>query len=429
MNTLQNNLQIILQTEVNGARLHCEGFLGIPVVNPCFIAMVTPGSPSSREYMGQLRQELLSAFLNLGASAQMGNAPCGGEIGNFFGCHAHGVNICQKLLVLVGDDSTSFTGVNWLKELAEWSQRTQADPTYRILPVFPHGTAVATLLPSFLHHINSAFWTNTITEIVPQILSAVGLTAQDFRIFISYRTSDSQNLAEQLFDALSHHNFDVFLDRFRIPPSVNFPLRLLQELADKSMVLLIESPNIWQSIWTRLEITFAKLLRLGLLSLQLPGGVTLPLIDPDERETLSPGDFDPAKSNYLTQAALERVISQIKHEHGSALIRRREFLREAMKNALSYCGVSSPSLEADGLMRVKTAKDYAVWLTSRPSEVADFQVTHTNLRSSEQGIIIGPAMFEAARISRLDWLSNVSRIRNVDEGQMFNAAYDIARGI
>ena len=50
--------------------------------------------------------------------------------------------------------------------------------------------------------------------------------------FVSY--------ADQLFDALTHARFDVFFDRFRVDPGVDFQRRLTEELAHKSMVLLLE---------------------------------------------------------------------------------------------------------------------------------------------------------------------------------------------
>ena len=233
---------------------------------------------------------------------------------------------------------------------------------------------------------------------------------------------DTQPLAEQLFDALSHENFDVYLDRFRTPPSVNFQMRLTQELADKSMVLLLESPDILSSMWTRFEIAFTKLYRLGLFALNIPGGTIISGIYPDQREYLSKNDFiDPNKCDVLNPAALKRVIEKIKISHGEALVRRRQLIRDYMKFSLLMADVDQWNIGSDGLLRVQSMssssiKNYSIWLTTRPAGLPDFQVSCINRGNSDTGIIIGPAMQEPTRKEQIEWLADVCNTKNFDEG-------------
>ena len=75
-------------------------------------------------------------------------------------------------------------------------------------------------------------------------MSRADITTEITRIFISYRRLETLPVALQLFDRLTHEGFDVFLDRFSIPPGYDFQRRLNQELEDKSMVILLESGSL-----------------------------------------------------------------------------------------------------------------------------------------------------------------------------------------
>ena len=429
MSGLQGGIQLILQTNSSNSGLQCEGFSGIPIVNPCLITIV-PLSPNAQNDVDRLHQELLLSIMNLSPNVQKMQVPCGGDAGHIWRCHAHGVRECQKLLVLVGDRTTVYSKNLYLDK---WTKTVDVDPKYHVLCLFPEGTSINNILPPTLQKFNAAFWSNSIIDLIPQIYSVVGLTANEFRIFISYRRSDTQNLAEQLFDELSHNNFDVYLDRFRTPPSVNFQMRLAQELADKSMVLLLESANILQSKWTLFEILFAKLYRLGFLALNMPNGIYVPSISIDERKILNNTDFtNPSICDELTPDALERVIERIKVEHSKSIVRRRALIRDEMKSALQLAGVYKYSFDPDGLLRTKSVsgkKDYAIWLTTRPLDVNDFQTTHINKNTTESGMAIAPATFESARRAKLDWLSDVSSIGYFDEGDIWPLAQLISKGI
>ena len=199
---LNNGLQIVLQTEINPGNYRCEGFSGIPAINPSFIAIISTGSPSAKNEATKLRQQLISTILSLNGNVRYGKVPCSGNVNSLSMCHAHGVKNCRKLLVIVGDKSTSLSVNSAITQsINQWKHLAQSAPNdYHILTVFPQGTAVQYLLPPLIQNINSAFWSQSIAEVIPNLLGIAGITPKDFRIFISYKTSDTQALAEQLFD-------------------------------------------------------------------------------------------------------------------------------------------------------------------------------------------------------------------------------------
>jgi TIR domain len=105
--------------------------------------------------------------------------------------------------------------------------------------------------------------TSGIRDAAPSLLSRADVTSSESLIFISYRRLETLPFALQLFDRLTHEGFEVFLDRFSIPPGFDFQRRLTRELEDKSMVLLLESTGVKDSKWIQHEIDFAKRTRLG----------------------------------------------------------------------------------------------------------------------------------------------------------------------
>jgi len=427
MNNLQDGLQVIIQTERSHGDLLCEGFLGIPIVNPVFIAITTDQTSASLRLAQQLRNELILTIRQISVAAESRRPPCNGIIGEPIQCHANNVNVCRKLLIIIGDGGSK---ISTQYDFTPWFNMS---PNYHVLPVFPEGSNINSLLPSSLKKINCAFWSKSICEVIPTILSIAGLTSTEFKIFISYRRSDTSKLAEQLFDALTHENFDVFLDRFRVPPSVDFQQKLTQELSDKSMVLILESNNILNSRWTIFEILFALKHRLGLAALQVPGGYSIPIINSTQRHIFSTKDFN-SSSSELSNASLEDCIQFIKSEHGKSMIRRREQLRNDMRDALLLSGIYNQSFDPDGFLRVETnsggsKRKYAIWLTTRPPGLADFHITDMNIRGSS-GIVIGPAQFlESLNKARIEWLSNKSGVKCFDEGNLLEVANNISTGV
>ena len=231
---------------------------------------------------------------------------------------------------------------------------------------------------------------------------------------------------------MNKYGFDVFLDQFRIEAGVNFQEKLIEDLADKSMVLLLESSDFLGSEWTREEIAFTKIHRLGLLALKVPDlGIGMSQIHPREREALSAADFkrgyrDPPDRNHpeanrLTRKALKRVVARVRLEHGRAFLRRRQQTRDEMTFALNQAGVplSDCDFTADGFLRVRRPNHrYSIWLASRPPDLPDFHLSHLACSPPKNAIIIGLSKYVSIeRKLRMDWLTSVCHVRYFDEGK------------
>ena len=250
--------QVVLQTMQRSGQYRCVTFVDHHrAVHPRQF-VVAPGDLTSvaATLCEDLGDHLQRELVNLCGSPPP--APCGGTTPAPPSCS---FTMQGQLLILVGDGSSTMQAPAWA---AGWK-------TLSVLPNSVQNQAAA-LLPAPLSALQASFWEHSIREVVADGLTTGGVTPERPRIFISYKRSETQGLANQLFHALAAAQFDVFLDHYRIPAGVELLGRIRQELAEKTMVLLLESAQLLASRWTRLEVRTAQALRLGLFGITLPGG-------------------------------------------------------------------------------------------------------------------------------------------------------------
>jgi len=437
--------EIILQTEAADGGFRCKAFSGVPASRRCWIASVSSGSAAGRTWVDELAHELEAVLL--GSSPQVACQD--------IDCPAAPTEIDpanypdrRKVLVLVGSPGHKFTDEPWYRA---WDADRHESHVMVVLPSGDHQIYFDQTIGSMhlLRRINAATWEKKITEALPSILARAEITSAASRIFISYRRLETLPLALQLFDRLVHEGFDVFLDRFSIPPGYDFQRRLNQELEDKSMVVLLESKLLKDSKWTQHEIDFAKRHRLGMLALRMPDVKDLlASIASDARENLKTSDFvgPPARTTdpsvpgsidqwpALTSQAVDRVVAQIKAAHAAALFRRRHRLRGDIVAALNAVAGVQAQYSAVGPLKVVCGSDeHIVWPTTRPPEVDDFRSVHNlhlarkNRTRDWRAIIVGPqAALEPDRTERLRWLRTVSQCLAFDEGNLQDFASRLA---
>ena len=434
---------IVLQTERGDGTFRCRGFSGVPAASRSWIAITSTGSEAGRKSVADLALEIETALL--ASSPEVGVSDLDDSIPPSAMEPSERAGRL-KLLVLVGDKERKFTDQSWYHH---WDSDRNRSGVMILLPSGKYEDFFEAGLPDehLLHRINTASWLEKTAEVLPAVFGRAEVTSSISRIFISYRRVETLELALQLFDRLVHEGFDVFLDRFSIPPGYDFQRRLTEDLEDKSMVVLLESRLLKTSKWTQHEIDFAKRRRLGMLALQMPDVTSadvLASVTPDLRERLAGSDFamepldgpDHAKQwRKLTDKALDRVVAEIKKTHADALFRRRHRLRTDLVAALGASGVEV-EYQAVGVLKVPCGDDeHVVWPTTRPPEVSDFRSVHDALLARKDrsdrscAIIVGPlAALEPDRKEQLEWLREVSHCRSFDEGELLDFARQLAAG-
>lgn len=219
-----------------------------------------------------------------------------------------------------------------------------------VLPAMPLAGSPESLAAP-LRAQNIAFWENSLDELYLTVLARAGVTALDRRIFISYRRVETEPMAGQLFDALSRRNFSVFLDTVSVQPGVDFQASLFEQLADKSMVVLLHSATFSNSRWTMAEADYVKARDLSLLVLRLPDVKTGDPLEQHYRAgdlvELRWEDLDsqqPRTPPYrLKDAALARFLDTILAVHDAEVIERLVRMRQRTIGAFERHGIKYSS--------------------------------------------------------------------------------------
>lgn len=396
--------ELIIQLQNLDGSFHCEKFDNLPSPMSAYIAICYTDNNQSEQLAMCLKTKLLNSIANIENNFISVSPPCVGDTVDFNGCKSLSIPDNLKLLIVVSDGkSNTFANpsvLNW---------------THTILPVLQLSNSVS--LPAPFKNPQVAFWRDNIDEVIPYIFGLIGISEEDQRIFISYRRDDTSVLAEQLFDRLHHEGFEVFLDRFSINPAVNFQNRLYQELADKAMIIFLESPTFLSSSWIQLEIAFAIKYRLGYLSININDSDKIPLVDDEYRRKIKLR----SSNSRVSKNVLNHLVSDIRLQHSVSLYRKRNYLNNNIIAALQSKGATA-NFDRNGFISVldSTGKlNYKIWATARPPKVNDYHFTDIS-HSSGVKVIFGPEFREQKREVLNLWLSQKSVVAYYNEGQILN---------
>ena len=197
--------------------------------------------------------------------------------------------------------------------------------------------SVTDKLPQPLRRLNAVWWKEDGVA-VSTLLRMLGRVEAERKVFISYRQSETRELATQLHTTLVQRGFDVFLDRFSVEPGIDFQRRLEEDLGDKAFVLLLESDGLKESRWVRHEIAYAHARRIETLALTLPDCTKrVRAIDNAFRRELAQGDV--TVRGTLTSGALASTLDAIELAHARALRRRREQILGSVTQKLRMGGM------------------------------------------------------------------------------------------
>lgn len=407
---LQDGIQVVLQHPLaNGGKV-CRGFTGLPIASHAWFCIDSVRAADDAD-AEQLGNDLAAGIRKLGFHVREVLPPCGGGSDHFGACHARNEPDCKKIrLVLIGK-AKQYTQY---QTPAAWQTH---DPTFRLAPVFLTAASV-NFLPSNLAGQNGFHWSKGDMQAATEILRIADIINERPRIFISYVRKDSHLIADQLFDHLTRRGFEVFLDRFSLPPGADFQLRLMEELARIGTVLVLDSPGVPTSSWVRLEVDFARLHRLGLLALRLPGGAGISGITSGRQMTLE--DQDLTAKGRVRVKRLEDLLSRITLVHANAEQRRVAYLRDSLSSALSLNGFVSQGFDRFGVVVARKNEDFAFRVSHLPPEVGDFHAL-ANYAHSHKATVFAPAKFMDWRARRpMDWVSRVSSIDIEDEADMID---------
>lgn len=306
-------------------------------------------------------------------------------------------------------------------------ERTLARPERSwLLPLLPATPPTAPQsLPPRLQQPNIAFWHGEAMDgLALTLLARAGVSDLDRRVFISYRRADTEPMAQQLFDALTRRNVSVFLDTVSVEPAVDFQGRLFEQLADKSMVVVLLSKGFNQSAWTRKEVEFAIDNELSLLILCLPGLSDKDLLPAARRGdylNLDQEDLRAAEDNEplaLQPQALTRLVQDILCLHDLQLVARLGSMRRRTMEALERHGQQPRlSLEDAAIHLGGQPPRCSLVPSARPPGITELHDASTRSGSGHGPlrIVVGHAgSLPAERRQQMDWAIDGRNVQYCD---------------
>lgn len=125
-------------------------------------------------------------------------------------------------------------------------------------------------IPKVLENNNGLKLDNNIDKICDLILEGFALLRKTRKVFISYKRTESSNIAIQLYESLENNNFDVFLDTHSVDKGEEFQEELWHRMTDCDVIIMLNTKGFLTSEWCNQELEKAHLKRIGIVHILWP---------------------------------------------------------------------------------------------------------------------------------------------------------------
>lgn len=217
-----------------------------------------------------------------------------------------------------------------------------------IVPLVSDLTKVSDELPACLRPLNALALVRDDVDLVRpsgQALECLGLLPTQRRVFVSYRRTESRDVAVQLFEVLSARQFDVFLDTHSVAAATDFQSALWHRLCDCDVVVMLDTPGFFDSRWAKLEWGRAIDKNISILQLLWPGHTPSRYSALATPRVLSVDDFADGK---LTEAMVDLLALQVEALRSKSVALRHANLAGHIRSSIERMG---GSIEGVGLRR------------------------------------------------------------------------------
>ncbi|HGK4598923.1 TPA: toll/interleukin-1 receptor domain-containing protein [Yersinia enterocolitica] len=305
------------------------------------------------------------------------------------------------------------------------------DDSIVIAPVVSDLSQVAVEIPPQLRHVNAIVLGTDdegIARLVTLVLETFHLLRRERRLFISYKRTGSQPLADRLYDALDARGFDVFIDVRSVPPAADFQSQLWHRMSDSDVVVLIDTPGFREGRWTAEELARANATNIQILHLLWPGQKEDPASSFSHFMKLRRRDFVgfiPMRGRWATKGLVKRICDEVERLRAPAIAARHRYLVDNFCDAARDEGLY-PSVQIEGWISLKVNSKRVLAIvpavgiptSDRINEVFEAITDHAD-ETREIWVIYDNRGILKTWLSHLDWLDSYLPIRAV---QMSKAA-------
>lgn len=180
-------------------------------------------------------------------------------------------------------------------------------------------------IPEVIDNLNGLKFQNNIHKITNLILEGFELLRKNRKLFISYKRSDSSNVAIQLYEALEANNFDVFLDTHSVDKGEEFQEELWHRMTDCDVILMLNTREFLKSEWCNKELEKAHLKRIGIVHLIWPDTDFERFAQLAHSKKLTNRNFD-SVTGRLKDSVVKQVIDLVEGARARNLASRQDSL-------------------------------------------------------------------------------------------------------
>lgn len=257
--------------------------------------------------------------------------------------------------------SSEYHGELKLAELARQKQ---------ILPIAPSAPEFNQNIPEIIRNLNGFFLNDerAVHALKNYILAFFGIVNTNRKVFISYRRMDSEELAHQLFDALTKLKYRPFLDSYSIQPGVDFQEYLRHELNDTELIVVLNTEHFDESEFTKEEVNIANELRIPILEVKFDPYVRMDIMA--MAHVIDTGESINATKNFGDDF-INNITLAIEQMRAQSYLFKRKNVVTSLNKQFGAFGLALQ--EAGGFLRSDVTREIYCPLTHIPQSTDLFQ--------------------------------------------------------
>ena len=298
-----------------------------------------------------------------------------------------------------------------------------------IIPMIASGQDFLTQIPEIMHQCNGLYRRaddHEMVDLATSLLECVGLLRRQRRIFISYRRTDSRIAALDLHDSLIARGFDVFLDTHDIRPGEPFQEVLWHRLCDSDVLVMLDTPNYFDSKWTRTELGRARAKEIHIFRVLWPEHISNRQLNLSETLQLVPNDLIHGS---IVPAKVDEIALGIERLRSRSIAARFMSMTGRFRSAVEQVGGTVQGIGAHRAISVVLEAGERIWaypITGIPTAETLYDIAEKARKADVRGVpvlVYDDVGIRDTWVAHLKWLNdNILTVRSI---KMNNAAWEL----
>ncbi|OEE40815.1 toll/interleukin-1 receptor domain-containing protein [Vibrio anguillarum] len=275
-----------------------------------------------------------------------------------------------------------------------------------VVPIVSELSRVEKDIPEILRPLNCLSYANNgAKRVATALLECAGLLPKQRRVFVSYRRDEARQAALQMFDALSARHFEVFLDTHSIAPAEDFQTMLWHRLCDSDVLLMLDTPDYFNSRWTAAEFGRALAKGISVLRIGWPEAECSSRLATASRADLDISELDP-RTGRISDFAIGRICLQLEEVRSKSHAVRTVNLVSNLRIGIENIGGDVIGMGTGRGVRVRLPDDRMVIVYPTVGVPTSTTMHEASMNSPDESVAIlyDHVGLHPQWLSHLDWL-------------------------